>query len=107
MSKDRLDEAPLGSVWCRDPKFHSMREPFAANSSCPGLNIVGAGISSPGAYITLETYVMVGTWFDESHKLNDSWSEPGRSRGFRRWYYLVNYGWIHESNLFGFFVRVI
>lgn len=107
--KDRIDEAELGSVWCRDPAHHSMRENFSAEANCPGLEL-SKGLrrsNKIGQTLYLECYVMVGSWFDEYQRADVlDWSEPGRSRGFRRWYYLVDHGWIHESNLFGFFRRV-
>ncbi len=56
----------------------------------------------------MQCYAMVTGWWDEPIKKNESGRvRENVERGFCRWYYLANYGWIHESNLFGFFRRVI
>lgn len=113
MAEIRLEEAIPGSIWYRDPVVHPSTEAFCCelNLSCVG-NIRRNTADQPqtGPRLVMQCYVLVSGWWDEHFDKNDDLLNRGRlerSRGFCRWYHLVNYGWVHESNLFGFFRRVV
>jgi hypothetical protein len=104
---DRYDihAARRGDVWCRDSIVHSSREPFAC-----ALNVedVGKGRGPNGPYLEMGCCVLIGGWYDEPIRTEDHGRMTiTRARGFCRWFYLVGYGYIHESNLFGFFRRIL
>jgi len=111
MSKVRLDEAVPGSVWLRDPTVHPTTEVFGCEMelSCVGNKRRDTNTKPiTGPWLVMQCYAMVSGWWDEPIQKNDYGRvQENRDRGFCRWYYLVNYGWIHESNLFGFFKRVV
>lgn len=110
MSKVRFEEAAAGSVWYRDPLIHPTTQPFGCetNLKCVGNKRVESEESRTGPWLVMQCYALVSGWWDEPVNKNDCGRcQENRDRGFCRWFYLVNYGWIHESNLFGFFKRVI
>lgn len=94
-----------GQVWCRAPDVHSMREAFSCCVDHRELPLEGG---KQGPWMHMECFALVSGWYDDPCPENAySRAAEQRARGFTRWYHIVGYGYLHESNLFGFFRRVV
>lgn len=95
-----------GSLWVRDPIVHTSREGFSCALERPQhpekiLN------NLQGPWLDIECYVSISGWWDMHIDERDRGQHASYvKKGFIRWFYLANYGWIHESNLLGFFRKV-